>query len=520
MVSELSRQKTVATQCANRTIYGAAKTAISTKYLDYLLSVSKLSSNGQVCAEFHNDNNNNNNLTRNKKGRKCYICSSKNHLSTECPIKPKKPKIEKDGLEKYKNIIKAKYINNLMRDVTPYIFKLKPKEVLNKMMEDNIDDRNQAIQQIKDNHYKVYKQKVTNQMRIIMKELHQKYNMKSQYNGKIYNYLKGLIKCMIDRKIRNSVYNEKVIEVKIEERKEIKRQAKKNKNKRSHARRRYNKLVNNVIENSKDKFVQQQIDKIERLANDLKIEEAKLVFKTLEDVAKITTFERQKIHEMIGSAEYKQANKSNKIKKKTEKKQKRNAFDQFDQKDNKKASKVARSTILKKNDEEECPTIKLLKTKKILELTPEECEQILKIKDAIVNSNDDIMKMRYKMVEERYSFFVSINYFKVKAVKQQKDKEIRENKQFKNIAENIIFENTHKPEDSIKLVEELYPNNYENQLEYLELHDKEAAQILVERAFGIEPQNHETSQEREYYIDENGEYHYYSDEEQGDDYDL
>lgn len=520
MVSGLSTQKTVATQCANRTIYGAAKTAITTNYLNYLLSVSRLPINGQVCADkFTHNNNNDNNLTKNKKGRKCYICSSKNHLSNECPLKPKKPIIEKDGIEKYKSIIKGKYINDLMRDVTPYIFKLKPKEILNHMMHNNVEDRNKAIEQIKDNHYKVYKSKVTNNMRKIMKELHHKYNMKKKYDGKIYNYLKGLIKCMIDRKIRNSIYNEKVIEVQIEERKEVKRQAKKNKNKRSHARRRYNKLVNNIIKDSNDKYVQQRIDKIEQLANDLKIEEAKLAIKELEQTTTITTFERQKIQEMIGSAEYKQANKNNKTKKKVEKKQKRNPFDQGE-KCNTQASKIARSTILKTDSEQQCPMIKMLKTKKILELTPEECEKILKIKDTIVNSNDDILKMRYKMVEERYSFFVSINYFKVKAIKQQKDKEIKENKRFKNIAEDIIFENTHKPEDSIKLVEKLYPNNYENQLEYLELHDKEAAQILVEKALGIEPQNHETSQEREYYIDENGEYHYYSDEEQRDDEDL
>lgn len=522
MVSELSRQKTVATQCANRTIYGAAKTAISTNYLNYLLSVSRLTNNGQICAE-NSNNNTNINLTKNKKGRKCYICSSKNHLSNECPVKPRKPKIEVDAIEKYKSIIKGKYINELMRDVTPYIFRLKAKDVVEKLMEETELERSQAIQQVKDNHYKVYKQKVTKHLRNIMKELHHKYNMKSKYNGKIYNYLKGLVKNMTNRKIRNSIYNDKVVEVEIEERKEVKRRSKKNRNKRCHAKRRYNKIVNKIINQANDKFIQNRIDKIEKLTNDLKIEEAKIVKNELQACKNLTTFERKKIDDMLESSEYRKqrqnipnSNKKKKVEKKTKKKSEF-AEDNTVSKNKKKiASPIAQTTIL---NNKESKSMQMLKNKKILELTPEECEEILKIKDEVEKSNDDIIKMRYKMVEERYSFFVSIQYFKVKAVKEEKDKENKankENKKFRRIAEDIIFENVHKPEDSIKLVETLFPNQYEHQLEYLEIHDKEAAQILVEKAFGIEPQNHETSQDDEYYIDSDGEYHRYDEEDQRD----
>lgn len=520
MVSELSRQKTVATQCANRTIYGAAKTAITTNYLNYLLSVSRLTNNGQNCAGIQNNTNNNNILTKNKRGRKCYICSSKNHLSNECPQKPRKPKIEVDAIEKYKNIIKGKYINELMRDVTPYIFRLKAKDVVEKLMEDTELERNQAIKQVKDNHYKVYKHKVTMHLRQIMKELHQKYNMKSKYNGKIYNYLKGLVKNMTNRKIRNSIYNDKIVEVEIEERKEVKRRSKKNKNKRCHAKRRYNKIVNKVIKQANDKFIQNRIDKIEKLTNDLKIEEAKIVKNELQVCKNLTTFERKKIDDMLESSEYRKqkqklpdSNKKRKIEKKTKKKSEFDEDTTISKNKKKIASQIAQTTILNTKEDK---AIEMLKNKKILELTPEECEEILKKKDEIEKSNDDNIKMRYKMVEERYSFFVSIQYFKVKAVKIEKDKENQENKKFRKLAEDIIFQNVHKPEDSIKLVETLFPNQYEHQLEYLEIHDKEAAQILVERAFGIQPQNHETSQDDEYYIDSDGEYHRYDEEDQRD----
>jgi hypothetical protein len=405
----------------------------------------------------------------------------------------------------------------MMRDVMPYTFKLRKGELMNY----SEYSKDEALERIKAKHYKAYKQGLNNKIKLIMNDLRHKYNMPKKYNGKMFNYIKLLVKNFTNRKIRNSIKYDTVVEVEQEERREVKRLAKKNRNKRSHARRRYNKLINDVFTSQAAKFLDEKFESIEQAANDLNKEKVAKLKSEIEACKNLTTFERSiinKAEDKVNNSSVIKRNINGKIvveEKKTKKK--------------KKATNVALKSTIKPNlpqsNNKHSDEFNMLLTKKILDMTPEECESILKIKNEVEESFDDNAKMRFKMVEERYSFFVRCNYYKVKEAKKAKDEQIKKDKEFKQLAKELILENTETHEANIKLAKMLYPNNPQYQMEYLEVHDKVAADMLAKRnveecfsqATNSKTQEREQSPDDAYYYNSDGECCYYDQQDENDD---
>jgi hypothetical protein len=519
VVSGSTKTNTVKRHQATKSLNGPAETGLTTNYLNYLLSVSKAHGINFSSAVLQCTNNNNFNIinTKNKRGRKCYICSSKNHLSNECPLKRTRNVINKDGLSKYQSIIKGHYINEMMRDVMPYTFKFDKSE----FSQYGEVSKEIALQKIKDKHYKAYKLSLNNKIKMIMKDLRHKYNMPRKYNGKMFNYIKSLVKNFTNRKIRNSIKYDTIVEVEHEERREVKRLAKKNKNKRSHARRRYNKLINEIITNQAAKFLDDKFESIKQAANDLDKEKVAELKSEIEACKDLTTFEKNAITKVE-----QRINQSSVVRKVIKGK----VYYEEKKAKKKKATNVALKSTIKTDSHNSNPSefkelhsqeYQLLISKKILDMTPEECESILKIKNEVDESCDLNAKMRFKMVEDRYSFFVHINYYKVKEVAQAKDEAIKKDKEFKHFAKQLILENTETHLANICLAKRIYPDNRQYQIEYLEVLDKVAADMLVkgdiEESFEQATKKQEQSPADEYYYNSDGECCYYDQQDNYDD---
>jgi predicted transcriptional regulator len=269
------------------------------------------------------------------------------------------------------------------------------------------------------------------------------------------------------------------------------------------------------------KFLDEKFESIEQAANDLNKEKVAKLKSEIEACKNLTTFERSiinKAEDKVNNSSVIKRNINGKIvveEKKTKKK--------------KKATNVAlKSTIkpdLPQSNNKHSDEFNMLLTKKILDMTPEECESILKIKNEVEESFDDNAKMRFKMVEERYSFFVRCNYYKVKEAKKAKDEQIKKDKEFKQLAKELILENTETHEANITLAKMLYPNNPQYQMEYLEVHDKVAADMLAKRnveecfsqATNSKTQEREQSPDDAYYYNSDGECCYYDQQDENDD---